>query len=114
MTSLRILEKLNGKIKKSKNDTSNVVNLCWPHPITIIELACIVREAIIELTRGRLRPKVEVIDKKLPILHTSGDAEKVRIDMSKLEKLLGPEQLKNPRESIISIVRERVARSATE
>jgi len=99
---------LNGKIKKSKNDTSNVVNLCWPHPITIIELACIVREAIIELTRGRLRPKVEVIDKKLPILHTSGDAEKVRIDMSKLEKLLDIRELENPAESIRTIIRARI------
>lgn len=104
---------LSGEVEKGKDSISNIVNLCWPSPITIIELANIVREAIMELTKGKVRPKIEVTDKKLPLLHTSGDAKKVQVDIARLERFLGIKELKNPRESIRRIIRERLSSPRT-
>jgi len=99
---------LNGEIEKGKDSRPSIVNLCWPSPITIIELAHLVQEATIELTKGKVRPKIEVIDKKLPILHSSRDAKKVRVDIARVEEFLGLKDIRNPRESIRRIIRGRL------
>ena len=99
---------LNGEIQKGKDNPPSIVNLCWPYPVTIIELAQLVKEVTIDLTKGRVRPKIEIIDKKLPMLHSSGDAKNVRVDISRVEKFLGLKKLTNPKESIRNIIRARL------
>jgi len=39
-----------------------VLNFVYPEPITILELAEIVRDIIIKLTNGRRVPKIEIVD----------------------------------------------------
>jgi len=99
---------LRGEICKSDEGTSNIVNLCWPTPITILELAKFVQEEIEKLTEGRIRPKIEIVDQKMPILHDVEDAKKLRIDISKAGELLGLKKLINPRLSIAKIISDRL------
>ena len=82
----------------------SVVNLFYPEPVTIIELAEIVRECIIELSGGKIRPRVEIVDKGLPVLYEKEDKERMQPKVDRLKDVLGVEELTHPKDSIRSIV----------
>ena len=98
---------LNGEVEKGANSLSHIVNVYYPEPVTILELAEIVRDAIIEYTNGRIQPPIEIVDKGIPPLFSIEDKEKIKVDMSKAKEFLGLTKLINPRESIKRIVRYR-------
>lgn len=99
---------LRDEINKNGKGSSNIVNLCWPTPITILDLAKIVQEEIVNLTGGKISPKIEIVDQNLPMLHDPEDAKKLRIDISKAEELLGLKNLRSPKESIAKIISDRL------
>lgn len=100
---------LNGEIKKSSNSLDRIVNVFYPEPITVLELAEIVRDAVSELTKGRIVPKIEIIDMGEKPLFTENDKYAIKVDVSKLKTLLGIENLKHPRESIYELVKDEIA-----
>jgi len=102
---------LRGEISKNDKGTCDIVNLCWPIPITILDLAKFVQEEMVKLTEGRIRPEVEIVDQKLPMLHDPEDAKRLRIDIGKVEEFLGLKDLRNPRESIGNIIRGRLEKT---
>lgn len=98
---------LDNEIEKSGNSLAHIVNVYYPEPITILELAEIVKESIIERTGGKVRPKIEIVDNGIPPLFTEEDKNRIKVDLSKAKKLLGLEKLKSPMESIREIVKLR-------
>jgi UDP-glucose 4-epimerase len=96
------------EIKKNGKGTANIVNLCWPTPVTILELARIVKEEIVNLTRGKINPEIEIVDQNLPMLHDPKDAKRLRVDISKAKELLSLKNLKSPRKSIARIISNRL------
>jgi nucleoside-diphosphate-sugar epimerase len=99
---------LNGEIRKEDVRFLNAVNLYWPEPITILELAEMVKDVVISCSRGKIKPEIEVVDKGEPILFTPEDKGLIRVDISRVKAFLGMENLTDPRESIEKLVRERV------
>ncbi len=99
---------LRGEISKDDKGTCNIVNLCWPIPITILDLAKFVQEEMVKLTGGKIRPEIEIVDQKLPMLHDPEDAKRLRINISKAEEFLGLNDIRNPRDSIANIIRDRL------
>jgi len=98
---------LSGKVKKEENSLSHIVNVYYPEPITILELAEIVRDAIIDYTNGKIQPPIEIVDKDIPPLFSAEDKKKIKVDISRARKFLGLTKLINPRDSIKRIVRYR-------
>jgi len=98
---------LDNKIEKSGNSLAHIVNVYYPKPITILELARIVRESIVEISSGKVRPKIEIVDNGIPSLFTEEDKNRIKVDLSRAKKLLGLEKLKSLRESIREIVKLR-------
>lgn len=96
---------LNGEICKEKNSLTHVVNLCWPKPITIIELAHIIRNTITKLTEGKVKPKIEIVDKGQPILYEATNKQNVEVNISKVYRFLGIKKLTDPQKSIERIIR---------
>jgi nucleoside-diphosphate-sugar epimerase len=86
---------------------AEVVNVVWPSPVTIIELARIVRAKVIRLTRGKIRPEIETVDTGVPPLFTAKDKGLFRVDISKARKLLGSKKLTSPRQVIEEIIDKR-------
>jgi len=101
---------LNGEVEKHGSSLGRVLNLTYPEPITIIELAEIVRDAIAELTNGKTVPKIEIVDQGLQPLFTEDSKYKFKVDISKTMKFLGIEKLIDPRKSIQDIVKSRLQR----
>lgn len=96
---------LNNEISKEKY---NVVNVCWPTPFTILDLAKIVQRKIAEFTKGKIIPPIEIVDQNIPMLHYPDDSKKIRLDISKANELLGLRKLINPEESIAIIINNRL------
>jgi nucleoside-diphosphate-sugar epimerase len=96
---------LDNKIEKNGNSLAHIVNVYYPEPITILELAEIVKESIIECTCGKMKPKIKIIDHRICSLFTEEDKNRIKVNLEKAKKFLGLEQLKSPSESIREIVK---------
>ena len=87
---------------------SHVVNVCWPEPVTILELAEMMRDAIIKYSNGKIRPEIEIVDRGQPILFTQEDKELIKVDGSKVKSFLGLERMTNPKEILEKLIKERL------
>jgi hypothetical protein len=77
--------------------------------MTILELAETVREAVISLTNGQVRPEVGVVRTGQPPQFTPEDKDKIEINVSRAFDFLGLEKLSSPTEAIRGIVENRLA-----
>jgi nucleoside-diphosphate-sugar epimerase len=98
---------LSGRTWKD-GEGAKIVNLVYPVPITILELAIIVRKSVIKLTHGRIRPKVKVIDKGMKSMYSASDKNRFKVDVSRARELLGSYKLTSPRRSIERIIKSRI------
>jgi len=89
---------------------TGIYNLFYPKPITILDLAQIIKEAITQQTQGKVTPTIEIIDKGLPILFNTNERETLNVDIRKTKDFFGTKTLKSPKETIYEIVREKVAK----
>ncbi|RLI40452.1 hypothetical protein DRO69_12840 [Candidatus Bathyarchaeota archaeon] len=96
---------LNDEISKG---ACNIINVCWPTPITILDLAKIVQKEIVKITKGRIMPPIEIIDQKMPILHHPDGSKRLKMDLSKAKEFLGLKKFKSPRESVADIINNRL------
>ena len=98
---------LNGEIAIENNSLRHIVNVVYPEPVTIVELAEMVKASITQLTDGKASPQIEVVDKGLPSLFSQYDKSKFKVDINKAIKLLGLRRLISPKESIGYIARRK-------
>jgi UDP-glucose 4-epimerase len=98
---------LDGKIEKGRHSLAHIFNVYYPDPVTILELAHIVKETIIELVPGA-RPEIRVVETGQEPMFRPDDKIRIRPDITKAVSCLGLTRLKSPRESIREIVRNRV------
>jgi len=98
---------LNNQTDSDGNSLAHIVNVYYPEPITIFGLAKIVKNSVVECTNGKVTPKIEIIDKGIPLLFTKENKSQIRVDIKKAKKLLGLQKLKSPRESVLEIVKLR-------
>ncbi len=99
---------LDGELVGSDKN-GGIYNLFYPKPITILELAETVKEAISKYTKGKVVPAIEIVDKKLPALFSRDEKYDLNVDISKTLAFFGISGLKSPRETIFDIVHKRVA-----
>lgn len=101
---------LTGEIRKTGNSLAHIVNVYYPEPITIIELAHIVRNAVMKHTRSAMCPRIEVVDIGQEVLFEEDDKQKMKVDVSKAATLLGLSDLKSPAQSVEEIVKSRTGK----
>lgn len=99
---------LNQELRKDWNSSSYIFNVYYPEPVTIIELAEIVRDTIIKYSEGRIKPAIQVVDTGEQVMFSEKDKELIRIDLSKAIDFFGIKRLKSPRESIEEIIKSRM------
>jgi nucleoside-diphosphate-sugar epimerase len=96
---------LNGKFGKSGECLFNAINVYYPRPITILDLAKITRKVIIKCTDGKVQPKVEILDKGIPPLFKENDKNRIKVSIKRAKSLLKFKKLKSPEESLRDIVK---------
>lgn len=82
----------------------HIFNLFYPEPITILELAELIREAITLHTNGKTTPQIKIVDKGLPIMFNSEDKHAMHTDVSDINSLFDVQKLRSPKEAIFEIV----------
>jgi UDP-glucose 4-epimerase len=100
---------LDGEVEKKGNSLAHVVNVYSPEPVTILDLAEIVRDSIIKCSEGEIEPKIEITDIGQPIMFSEKDKNMVQVDVTKALKFLGLGRLKTTRESIEEIVKAKMS-----
>lgn len=99
---------LRNEVRKEMDSLAHVVNLCYPEPITILELAYIVKELISKYSVGKILPEVKIVDAGLPSPFTTRDKELIKVDLGKATSFLGLKRLKSPQDSIEEIIKEKL------
>jgi UDP-glucose 4-epimerase len=101
---------LNGEVGKAGNSLAHIVNVYYPSPITILDLAQIVQRTVMKLTNNAIQPKIEIVDTGQKPLFNENDKNKIKVNVKKAVEFLGLSRLKSPEESIEGIVRGRLVR----
>jgi UDP-glucose 4-epimerase len=102
---------LDGKVCKRGNSIHHIVNLCWPEPVTILELARMTKDLITKWTFNKVNPKIEIVDTGQPSVFTSEDKNLMRVDVSKARGFLGLENLVPPYESLERMIKKRITQT---
>jgi len=102
---------LNNDITKDYN-IPHIINVMYPEPITILELAQIISDTIARLTDSKIVPSIEIVDKGLPSLFSQDDKNKFKVDVSKAVNFLGINMFTTPEQSIERIVRTLLLKSS--
>jgi UDP-glucose 4-epimerase len=96
---------LNNEIVKSSNSLAHIFNVYYPEPITILELAEIVKESIIECTGGKVMPTIEIVDSGMPPMFTKEDKSRIKVNIDKARNVLRLGELRSPKEAVREIVK---------
>jgi UDP-glucose 4-epimerase len=98
---------LSGEVVEDNDSLHHIVNVMYPEPVTIIELAEMVKSTITKLTKGKISPQIEVVDKGLPSLFSQYDKKQFKVNINKAIKLLGLKRLISPKKSIEYIAKKK-------
>ena len=102
---------LNNEIEDRRKSLAHIVNFAWSKPITILELAEIVRDAVTRCSCGETVPAIEIVDKGLPDIYQGSVNKPVTLSLGRASKLLEIKSLTDPKGSIESLVKSRMLRS---
>jgi UDP-glucose 4-epimerase len=102
------IRKLLQEDKPVKPADNGIYNLFYPEPITILELAETIKDVITRYTRRKIIPKIEIVDKGLPILFNPNEKNTLNVDISKTIDFFGIKKLESPKEIISQIVKKRL------
>jgi len=99
---------LTTRVKTDEAAPSKIVNLLYPTPLTVLELATLVQGLVRAVSDGTIQPKVRVVDKGLPMLFGENDRRNFSFDPSQSRSVLGLERLISPSEELERIIRLRM------
>jgi nucleoside-diphosphate-sugar epimerase len=101
---------LNGETCNETNSLHHIVNLCWPEPVTIFELAEMVRDLVIKCSNGKIKPEIKVVDTGQSSFFVAGDKKLMKVDITKAKGFLGLKNLVSPNMSLERVIRKRISK----
>lgn len=102
-----IMKILDDEMEERRDSSAHIFNLTYPRPITILDLANIVRDAIIKQSKGKIRPEIKIADKGLPSLYNVKNSN-VTVNMEKAKSFFGLKKIASPGETIERIIAGRM------
>ncbi len=102
---------LRGEVPKGEGSLVHIVNLYYPKPVTILDLATMVKDAITDCSGNKIIPEIKIVETGQPDLFAAKDKELIKVDVRKAIELLGPKKLKSPKESIERIVKNKMSKT---
>jgi len=99
---------LNSDLKEKGNILESIVNVYFPRAVTILQLAKIVQKAIIKHSKGRIKPKIEIVETEQKLLFNENDWKQIKVDISKAVTILGLRKLRSPEEVINDLIKEKL------
>jgi len=99
---------LEDKIKSTRNSLEHIANVYYPEPITILDLAELVKASVAKCSKGRITPEVKIVRTGQKSPFSAQDKERMKVDVSKAKQLLGLERMTHPANVIERIVEKRM------
>lgn len=99
---------LRGEVSKGESSLAHIVNLCYPEPVTILELATMIKDAITSYSKNNIIPEIKIVETEQQNLFAAEDKELIKVDVRKAIEFLGLRKLKSPKESVERIVKGRM------
>ena len=99
---------LGDEVQNGESSLAHVVNLCYPEPVTILELAMMIKDAIANYSENKIIPEVKIVETGQPDLFTAENKDLIRVNVRKAIEFLGLKKLKSPKESVERIVKNRM------
>jgi UDP-glucose 4-epimerase len=94
--------------KSSNNSIDHVMNIAYPHPISVLDLANIISNAVNHHTDGKIKPEISIVDQGLEEIGNSTDKDNVTLDVSKIQQILKLEKLMTPNEQIDLLIKKKL------
>jgi UDP-glucose 4-epimerase len=101
-----------GKFNKTDETMTEIVNVYYPQPVTILEMAKMVKDTVANVSKGRITPRLKIVRTKQPRVFTSSDKRLMRVDTSKAREFLEIKSFLSPHQAIQEIVKAKL-RDAT-
>ena len=95
--------------KTSDNSIEHIMNIAYPHPISILDLAHIISDSVNRHTNGKIKPEIAIVDQGLDEVGSSTDKDNIELDISKVQKILNLEKLTSPQEQIDILIKEKLS-----
>jgi UDP-glucose 4-epimerase len=94
--------------KQNVNNIEHIMNVAYPDPISILDLANFVQKSVQNISDGEINPKVSIIDKSIPEIGDPDDKNKIHLDISKIKNYLEINSLEKPEDTINKLVKYRM------
>jgi nucleoside-diphosphate-sugar epimerase len=98
---------LAGEIVKSGDSLMHIANVYYPKPVTILELARMVKKSVTRCTKGKMKPTIRIVKTGQRRLFTARDRDKIKVDISQATRMLGLKSMTPPARVIERIVEGR-------
>ncbi len=105
------VQKEEGSPAHREGSLAHIVNLCYPEPVTILDLAAMIKDAITGYSRNKIIPDIKIVETGQPDLFTAENKELIKVNVGKAIEFLGMKKLKSPRESVERIVESRMSKN---
>ncbi len=99
--------------KSPGNSIDHIMNIAYPKPISILDLANIVSETFNEQTNGKIHPEISIVDKGILETGNPSDKDSLELDISKIKTILKLDSLISPQEKIQELVKQKISNSNT-
>lgn len=99
---------LSGQYAASNSSLTNIANLLNPEPVTVLELAKMVRDIVKRISGGKLKPGIRIVDRGLPSLFDEIDKKRVKFDVRRCRELLGFKDFISPADEIEAMLERRL------
>lgn len=93
---------------ETTDSSLHTVNLAYPKPITVWELASTIKDSVLRHSKGEIRPTLKIVDQGLPEKYSPEDKNMMRFDIEKAKTLLGIKELTPPERVIDAIIKKRI------
>ena len=94
--------------KSSNNSIDHVMNIAYPHPISVLDLANIISNSVNRYTNGKIKPEISIVDQGLKEIGNSTDKDNIELDVSKVQQILKLKKLITPNEQIDLLIKKKL------
>ncbi|MGY5146772.1 MAG: NAD-dependent epimerase/dehydratase family protein [Candidatus Nitrosopumilus sp. bin_7KS] len=92
----------------STSSIDHIMNVAYPKPISILDLAEIVQEIVKRLSNGKINPEISIVDKSIPEVGNPDDKNKIDLDISKIKNYFDIDSLQTPKNAIEELIISRM------
>jgi UDP-glucose 4-epimerase len=94
--------------KSSNHSIDHVMNVAYPHPISVLDLAEIISNSVNHHTDGKIKPEISIVDQGIEEIGNSTDKDNIELDISKIQQILKLEKLITPSEQIDLLIKTKL------